>query len=69
MTHLGKKVRVIREGSTLHRGIVVGETNSFLKVYDDSKDSQDASPETAEWFPIKSKNTFIEGLTPNQKRV
>ena len=59
---IGKRVRYIREGRDPHKGVIVAVTNVFAKVYDDSKNSSDASAETAEWLPIKGKSAWIEGL-------
>lgn len=46
-----------------HRGVVLGRTTSFARVYDARKNSGDASPETAQWYPIKGEKSWIEGLT------
>jgi hypothetical protein len=48
--------------STVHQGIVVGRTSSFLRVYNPQapKDGGDTSQDNAELFPMESKNCWCE---------
>ena len=66
---VGMKVRVLnKEGREVHKGTVLALTNSFAKVYRPRKnlnDSQsdmtqgDACPDTAEWYPLQSREFRI----------
>ena len=63
-----KEVRCFRlnekgQKEEFHRGIVLEQTTAFARVYDARKESGDAAPETAQWYPIKGKKSWIEGLT------
>ena len=53
----GSRVKFMREGKTIHDGVVVGLTDTFVQIYkmkpkNGPSDSGDVSPETAQWFPM-----------------
>lgn len=69
MLEYGQKVSVEKQGENgawaeIHRGIVIGLTTHFAKVYRpkkrDEDEAGDVNPETSEWYAINSKKIKVE---------
>lgn len=68
MLQFGQKVRVNKQGENgawaeIHRGIVIGLTTAFVKVYRPKMredDGGDVNPETSEWFAINGPKLKVE---------
>jgi hypothetical protein len=58
------KVRVFRHGQNgpeqIHGGVCVDKTTIAVRVFDPSKKSSDAGPDTSELFAVRSKLIWCE---------
>lgn len=71
-SYIGKKVRVVKvaedgKESNFHEGIVVGETTSFLKIYD-GRSGGDLEPDTAQQYPINAKRMYCQVIEKVNKK-